>query len=271
MRLALVDNGSLEPAAHEALRSAAAAIGALAGVDVEAVSWRHSDRIAPSRLGGAPASTLGPWVRGHLAAGESQFVIVPYFISAGGAIGSRLRADMEALCASAGRFEWSLSEGLDEEGVLEGIVSDLVRERAAGLDRPAVIVVDHGGPSRASARIRDRVARGARSALGSEVGPVAAASMEAPPGDGFGFCRPLFSEALRSPGFSGGDVVVAPLFLSPGRHAGPGGDLAREARAAQAPPSRLRCHFTRLVGEHPAAAGFLAGALQRALAAATAP
>jgi sirohydrochlorin ferrochelatase len=271
MKVALVDNGSVEPAAHEALRSAAAAVGAIAGVQVDAVSWRHSDKIAPGRLAGAPASTLGPWVRAHLAAGETQFLVVPYFISPAGEIGSRLRADLDSLRASAGPFQCAFTDGLDEGGVLEGIVSDLVREAAAGLRRPAAVVVDHGGPSRASARIRDRVADGVRRALDAEVGPVAAASMESPEGDGFGFSRPLLADALRAPGFSGGDVVVAPLFLSPGRHAGPGGDLARAARQAQASSERLRCHFTRLVGEHPAAAEFLAGALQRALGAAAIP
>jgi sirohydrochlorin ferrochelatase len=271
MKVALVDNGSLDPAGHEALRAAAAAVGAIAGIEVEAVSWRHSNRIARGGLAGGPASVLEPWVRGRVAEGETQFVIVPYFISPRGAIGSSLRADLDALRASAGPFQYSFTDGLDEGSVLEGIVADLVREAAAPLHRPAVIVVDHGGPSRASAQIRDRVAGGVRSALGAEIGPVLAASMESPGGDGCPFNRPLLAEALRAPGFNEGDVVIAPLFLSPGRHAGPGGDLARLAGAAQAFSPRLRCRFARLVGAHTAAAEFLAQALQRALCAATAP
>jgi sirohydrochlorin ferrochelatase len=271
MRIALVDNGSLEPAAHEALRAAAAATGAIAGVEVEAVSWRHSNRIAQGGLAGAPARILDTWVRGHAAAGETQFVIVPYFISPGGAIGSSLRADLDALQASVGPFQCAITDGLDGGCVLDEIVSDLVREAAAALQRPSVIVVDHGGPSRAPARIRDRVAGAVRSALGAEIGPVLAASMESPEGEGYSFNRPLLAEALRDPGFNAGDVVIAPLFLSPGRHAGPGGDLARIAREAQAHSPRLRCRFARLVGAHPAAAEFLARALQRALCVETGP
>jgi sirohydrochlorin ferrochelatase len=89
--------------------------------------------------------------------------------------------------------------------------------------------------------------------------------MESPAGAEFAFNRPLLPEALAAPGFSSGDVIVAPLFLSPGRHAGPGGDLARIAREAQARSPSLRCHFTGLVGTHPIAAEFLSGALREAL------
>lgn len=266
MRVALVDNGSLEPVAHEGLRAAAAAIGAAAGVRVEAVSWRHSDRIAPGRLRGGAAHTLEPWVRARLGEGETRFVFVPYFISPQGAVGSSLRAALDTLRASAAPFEYSFTAGLADGSVLEQIVASRVREAAARLRRPPVVVVDHGGPSPASAEVRDRVAVCVRSLLGDEVGPLVAASMESPQGDAFAFNRPLLAEALLAPGFAGRDVVVAPLFLSPGRHAGPDGDLAAIARRAQAASPGLRCHFAGLVGTHPATAAFLAEALRTELA-----
>jgi sirohydrochlorin ferrochelatase len=75
--------------------------------------------------------------------------------------------------------------------------------------------------------------------------------MESPDGPDFAFNRPLFSEILSSPVLQGGNTVVAPLFLAPGRHAGPDGDLARIARAAEARREGLRCHFAGLVGTHP--------------------
>jgi hypothetical protein len=112
-----------------------------------------------------------------------------------------------------------------------------VREAAAaaGLSGPPVIVVDHGGPLRASAEVRDqRRRRGARLLLRAEVSRLAAASMESPDGPDFDFNRPLLADALLSPGFNSGDVVVAPSSSSPGRHAGPGGDLSRIAREAEA-------------------------------------
>jgi sirohydrochlorin ferrochelatase len=259
MKIALIDNGSLEPAAHENLRRAAAAIGKSAGVAVEAVSWRHSSRIAPSELGGRPAWTLAPWIRSHASQGETEFVLVPFFISPQGAIGSLLRRDLDALRSSVGNFEFSLTGGLADGPVLAEIIASRVREAAATLRRPSVVVVDHGGPSPESAKVRNRVADQVRAILGAEVGPLCAASMESPDGPDFGFNRPLLAEALAAHG--PGEVVIAPLFLSPGRHAGPGGDLARIAAEAQERTPPLRCHFAQLVGTHPAAAEFLAGAL----------
>ncbi len=269
MKIALIDNGSLEPEAHEGLRSAAAAIGERAGVAVEAVSWRHSGGIPPGTLQGGPAWTLAPWIRSRVAGGEREFLIVPFFISPQGAVGSALRRDLESLRAETGGIDFSISGGLAPP-VLSGIVADRVLEvsRAKGLRSPRVVVVDHGGPSMASGEVRDRVVREAREALGPDAGPMAAASMESPKGPGFEFSRPLLAEALSAPGVHSGDVVVAPLFLLPGRHAGPGGDLERICRDAEARSPGLHCHLTGLVGSHPVAAETLASALAEALRAA---
>jgi sirohydrochlorin ferrochelatase len=265
MKIALIDNGSLEPAAHEGLRAAAAAIGALVHADVEAVSWRHSSRIRAEALRGGPATTLAPWVRAHVAAGEREFLFVPFFISPQGAIGSALRADLEALRAEPGPFEYAFAEGLGDGTALAAIVADRVREtaQALGLRRPAVVVVDHGGPSRNSSDVRNRVADAVRAALGGSASAVTAASMESPEGAEFTFNRPLLADALAAAGQA--DVVIAPLFLLPGRHAGPGGDLEEIARAAGARAGGPRCHFTALVGSHPAAIEYLASSLARAL------
>lgn len=267
MKIALIDNGSLEAAAHAGLRAAAAAIGGQAEVSVAAVSWKHSDRIPSYALEGGPAQTLAPWVRDQVAAGEREFLFVPFFISPQGAIGSLLRRDLAALQDEVGGFEFSFTDGLAADAALAPIIADRVRgaSEAAGIRRPAVIVVDHGGPQQASAAVRDGVAAAARSLLGGEVSRLAAASMESPDGPGFEFNRPLLAEALLSPGFNFGDVVIAPLFLSPGRHAGPGGDLARIAREAEARSAGLRCHFAGLVGTHPLATRHLASSLTKSL------
>jgi sirohydrochlorin ferrochelatase len=138
---------------------------------------------------------------------------------------------------------------------------------AQGISRPAVIVADHGGPSSASAEIRDRVANEVRAELGSTARILGAASMESPVGPEYGFNKPLLEEALALPGFDSGDVVIAPLFLLPGRHAGKGGDLETIARVAEARAPGLRCHFADLVGSHPLAIDTLADALSRAIGA----
>ena len=261
MIVALIDNGSLEPAAHLNLRTVAAALARRAGVAVEPVSWKHSDRIPTTALDGTSACTLAPWVSAKVEAGERDFLLVPFFISAQGAIGSALRTDLEKLSSSLGGFSFAFTEGLAARGALAGIVAARIRETISSkkLFRLPVIVVDHGGPSSTSAALRDGIVAEVRSLLGADIGPLVAASMEGSHG-------PLLGDTLASPTFDHGDVVIAPLFLSPGRHAGPEGDLAHIARAASA-----RVHFTELVGTHPVAVDALAAALRDALTSISTP
>jgi sirohydrochlorin ferrochelatase len=263
MRIALVDNGSLEPAAHESLRTAAARLSGRTGAAVEPVSWRHSDRIPAQALGGQPAWTLAPWIRACLAEGEREFAIVPYFVSPRGAIATLLRRDLESLRSGGPAFTCPITDGL-EAADLSAIAADRVREVLGrlGRARAPVMVVDHGGPSAESLALRNQVAGEVAQALA--FGPVIAASMEVRTGRvAHG---PLFSEALASPGLPAGDVIIAPLFLAPGRHAGPQGDLAGMARDAERRRLGLRCHFADLIGSHPLAEEALAAALANALA-----
>ena len=256
MRIALLDNGSLEPAAHRSLRAAAAALTARTGLVVEAVSWKHSDRIAAGRArrrAGLDPRCPGCAPGSARASGSSSSC--PSSSARRGRSARRCGRTSRPLRAESGGFAFAFTEGLaPAEETLAEIVAARVRETAAagGLSRPAVIVVDHGGPARASAALRDAVAAAVRARLGDEAAGVAAASMESPPGPDYAFNEPLLAQQLGAPGFQG-DIVIAPLFLGPGRHAGAGGDLAEIARAAEAQTPGLRCHFTDLVGSHPLA------------------
>lgn len=278
MKLALIDNGSLEPAAHANLRALAAELTERTGLPVHAVSWKHSDRIRPPALAtseadviragssvrpGGRAWTLAPWVTDQFTRGEREFVFVPFFISPQGAIGSALRRDLETLRKKLGPFDVTFSGRLTAENALVEILAARIREviNARQLVAPPVIVVDHGGPSPASAILRNAVAAAVRRQLGSEIGPLAPASLQ---GVEHAHNHPLFAEQLVAPGFDRGDVVVAPLFLAPGRHAGPTGDLAQIAGAVAEPraPAVRRCHFAELIGTHPLVVQTLATALR---------
>lgn len=265
MIVALIDNGSLEPAAHRNLRAAAAALSTRTEVCVHPVSWKHSSRIPAAQLDGEPAATLVPWMEAQLARGERQFVFVPFFISAQGAIGSALRDDLEKIRAAGPAFDFIFTDGLAARGAIPAIVAARVREciAARALSAPPVIVVDHGGPSPRSAALRDQLAAQVRCLLAQEIGPLAAASME---GADHPHNHPLLATQLGLAPFDRGDVVIAPLFLSAGRHAGPDGDLAQIARSAERDSAAgLRCHFTSLVGDHPQAITSLANALRATL------
>ncbi|MSU65127.1 MAG: hypothetical protein EXS38_03260 [Opitutus sp.] len=270
MIVALVDNGSIEPAAHRNLRIVAGALAGQTGLPVHPVSWKHSDRIPASALDGTAGFTLEPWLRSQIAAGECDFLFVPFFISPQGAIGSALRRDLEQFQNTDARFKFAFCDGLATRRAIAGIVAARIRETisAGGLKAPPVVVVDHGGPSPASANLRNELADEIRTALGPEIGWLVGASMA---GAEHPHNQPLLSTQLAAPGFSSGEVVIAPLFLSPGRHAGPDGDLVQIAQAAiQAdgrPNPPLRCHFAGLIGTHPKAIEVLAIALRETLAA----
>jgi hypothetical protein len=257
MIVALIDNGSLEPAAHRHLRGLAGALSARTGTRVHAVSWKHSDRIAPEALDGLRAWTLVSFVRQMVALGQREFLFVPFFISPQGAIGSALRHDLERLQREVGEFGFDFTAGLADRGVLPAIVADRIRATIAQrtLTPPPVLLVDHGGPSRASATLRDRIADEVRRELRVEIESLVAVSME-------GEHPPLLADEVRRAEFAGRDVVVARLFLSPGRHAGEHGDVARMCRESPA-----RCHLTELVGSHPATVDALAAALRDSRAA----
>ena len=135
MIVALIDNGSLEPAAHLNLRAVATALSTRTGISVHAVSWKHSDRIpvevlateSASNETPTPAWTLAPFVRAMTALGQREFLFVPFFISAQGAIGSALRHDLEKLQAERPQqpFEFSFTPGLAASGA----------KRLSGTDR----------------------------------------------------------------------------------------------------------------------------------------
>lgn len=251
MIIALVDNGSVAPAAQRNLRTVAGRLSARLGLTVHAVSLKHSDRIPPQAIDGAPAWTLAPFVRARHAQGHREFLFLPFFISPQGAIGSTLRRELERLQEETGGFEFGLAEGWATPDAVADIAAARIRDTLADrtLRAPAVVVVDHGGPSPAAAARRDEAAARIRTLLGPEIGPLAAASME-------GRHPPLLADQLRQPGFSGQEVVVCQLFLSPGRHAGPEGDVAEICRTSPA-----RCHLTELIGTHPGVIDALAADL----------
>jgi sirohydrochlorin ferrochelatase len=253
----LADNGSLEPAAILGLRTVAARLGESLGQKVAPVSLRHSNAVPVDQLGGQPAELLTDALAARLQAGESEFLVVPLFFGPSGALTDFLPARVAALKAKFPQLRvrvapWLVDVGAASDERMAAILEDNVRAKIAeSSGRPAVIVVDHGSPVRAVTAVREHLARQLRSRLGPAVRSVLAASMERRPEPEYDFNEPLLEHAFDRPGFDAGPVIVAMLFLSPGRHAGPGGDIARICAAAQQRHPELRIVMTDLVGRHP--------------------
>ncbi len=258
MEYLLIDNGSLRAASYLNLRAVAAALGRRVGARVHPVSLLHSRKIDPAELGGERAWTFEPFVRARIAAGVRSFGILPFFFGPTGAIARYLPERLEALRARHGSFAVACAPFLfDGDAGIDRAVAEIAAEnvrrciRVNGLRRPPVVLVDHGSPLASVAYVRDFIAGQLSVLLGPEAARVGAASMERREGAEYAFNEPLLERRLRSEGYDSGDVVVAMLFLSPGRHAGPDGDVAAICAAAEENRPGLRCHMTDLVGTRP--------------------
>lgn len=254
----LVDNGSLEPAAILRHRALADALGARLGRPVAPVSVLHSDRVAADQIGGRAAEVLESALRRRLAAGDKDFVVLPLFVGPSRALTEFIPLTADTLRREFPTLRLRVAAPLhapDDDRlarILEAqTLAALAAARVAARE-VRVAVVDHGSPARAVGVARDQITAQLAARLTRRVAAVAACSMERRPGPEYDFNEPLLANLLTSPSWNVGDVAVAQLFLLPGRHAGPGGDIAGICLTAeQASGGRLRTIRTGLLAEHP--------------------
>ncbi|HLP09812.1 MAG TPA: CbiX/SirB N-terminal domain-containing protein, partial [Opitutaceae bacterium] len=128
--IALLDNGSLRPAATLALRAVAAALAERTGRTIAPVSLLHSGKIPAAELGGVPAETLSSWLRRCAEAGVRELVVVPYFLGPSRALTEYLPERVAKL-----REPWpelrvrvapALGEGADAADRLAGVLEKRV-------------------------------------------------------------------------------------------------------------------------------------------------
>jgi sirohydrochlorin ferrochelatase len=297
----LIDNGSLRAPSVVSLRRLAEGVEQRLGgrVPVVPASARMSDRIPAAELGGRPAEILETAVRRLVVnEGVGHVLVLPAFLGPSETLSDFVPEVFAKLAREGVRATFAVGRpvvDLDASGGGGGggddrvarAVVDAVRSTIKGAgfaSPPAVAICDHGSPTRAVGAVRDHVAAQVRALLlqqpsagaagegdvassSLEVRAVAACSMERRPGPEYDFTEPLLERLLRQrEGFTSGDVVVALLFISPGKHAGDGGDVAtilKDAEAeAEAKGARLKCVMTPLLGAHPSFVDVLADRLR---------
>jgi len=191
-------------------------------------------------------------------AGVNDFQLLPLFFGPSAALTEyvpqrleQMRREFPALRVRLGR--WLVDPRNPRDTRLASILADNVRAviRSRHLTRPSAVLVDHGSLQRDVVEVRDFLGRQAGRLLGKEIGRLAVASMERRSGPEYDFCEPLLAAVLRSAEFAQGHVVVARQFLSPGRHAGPAGDIADICAAAEQAEPGLKTHRTELMGGDP--------------------
>ena len=247
----LVDNGSLEPAATLALRKLAANLCARLGQKVEPVSLLHSSAIDPVLLGKVPAKILFPAIEQRIAAGKSEFTIVPLFFGPSHALTEYIPENVARLREKFPKLKVALAPPLFAAGDdrLAQILEEYVIAQL-GTEPARVALVDHGSPAPEVTAVRNALAKQLAEKLGTRVTAVAPCSMERRPEPEYDFNQPLLADLLATPPWTAGRVIIAMQFLAPGRHAGPEGDVAKTCQAAEAAHPGLKTLPTKLVGAH---------------------
>ncbi len=270
----LVDNGSHRAESTLSLRRIAWELRGVLGRTVHPVSLLHSTRVDPTELGGTPAQIFEPFLKAKRAEGVDTFLIVPFFFGHSAAIYEylpqrvvELRENWPELEVRVGPSMVALEDPSDT--AVARILAALVRKKAREeeLQRPAVTLVDHGTPRLAVNRVRNHLAAQLRVELGDDASLVVASSMERREGLDYDFNEPLLENLLGSEGFAG-EVVLSMLFISPGRHAGPGGDIAQICTAVEDRHPGLTTHMSDLFATHPGVVEILAERFRQGLASA---
>jgi hypothetical protein len=202
--------------------------------------------------------------------GTTEFRILPLFFGPSRALTDYVPKLVRRLAADLPGLQVAVAPPVIDDATddrVARLLAERVRSTAGRLRtrRPAVVLVDHGSPVAAVAAVRDRVARQLAVHLGGDASAVVAASMERRPEDDYAFNEPLLERALLEPpcGNGAGDVIVALLFFSPGRHAGPGGDIERICRRGEEAAPGMRVHLAPVIGTHPLLVDILAERFER--------
>ena len=244
-RIFLVDNGSYEPAATLALRALAKEVGFLTKQEVHPVSTMHSTKIDPALLGGVPAVIFEGAVQQAKADGIDEIVVLPLFIGPSRAITEYLPKVFAD--AQPGAMKLTIRQPLfgDDGFELTGMLADNLRETGWTKGSGTVLLCDHGSPIPEVTACRNALAASLRKELGLKPEELIACSMERREGAEYDFNEPLLEHALQQ---AKGDAVILMLFLLPGRHAGPDGDVATIAK--EHAPAGLRWKLSPLLGTH---------------------
>jgi len=254
----LADNGSKSPEATLRLRAIATSLGEACGQPIEPVSLRYADQIPAEDLDGYPAQVLVEFLTAHLAAGRREFILVPLLFGKSRALTNFVPEQVALLEARFGPFELRQAEVLsplpEGEPLLADILADQVARcsRELGAEPTCVIVVDHGSPLPAVTAVRAAATMALRERIDRDV-QLTQAVMERREGAEYDFNGQLLGDLLDA--YAARDeatvIVLAMMFISPGRHAGPGGDIEQICRAARERNPGLKLGVSGLVGEHP--------------------
>jgi sirohydrochlorin ferrochelatase len=239
------------------------------GASVAPVSLRHADKIEPAKLAGVPADTLAPFLCRQMSSGVREFVLLPLFFGRGSALTEFIPETIASVRRTLGELQVDLASELYPmpagEPRLIDILSDHIRQLSASQAHAVIrriVLVDHGSPIPQVTAVRNHIAAQLRDRFAGTC-EIREAVMERREGSDYDFNGTLLEDELMRMAMTKSvqTVGLAMLFLAPGRHAGPGGDIANICAKVCAGHPGFEVRAAPLIGDHPSLIDLLAARL----------
>ena len=247
----LVDNGSLKPEATINLRIIGNLLQKEASCEVRPMGLMHSHKIDSSLLGGQGGESMEAFFHSDEAARTSEIFVLPFFFGPSRAVTEWLPENLRRWEKLEKNRRFRILDCLYDAGddrIARALAenSSIVIEKNK-MTNPSVALVDHGTPVETVNKMREEIGSQLKSILGDNIDQFSTCCMEKREGKKYDFNDPLLQKLLDDwSRMQVTEVVVAQLFLSPGRHAGKGGDLEQICKDYAGCLKR-----TELLGTHP--------------------
>jgi hypothetical protein len=250
----LVDNGSLRAESVLYMRDIARDLSNVSGKMVEPAGIMHSHKVDPLKLNGIPGLSMDAFFQSKEANEVECMNFIPMFLGPSLAITDwlKVKAD-EWIAAKTGR-EYKIADCLFQDGderIANALYDQIIKYLSEhNQTNPYIILVDHGTPLREVNYVREEIGTQLAKKLQGTISGFSTASMERRDGHEYAFNDPLLEKLLMEIHSHGQkNVVLAQLFLAPGRHAGPEGDIEKICLPFE--NDGLKIHKIPTLGNHP--------------------
>jgi sirohydrochlorin ferrochelatase len=244
-RIFLVDNGSLEAATTLGLRKLSKEVSQIIVHDVHPVSVLHSQKVPAEHLDNKPALIFSDAVQQAAKDGVNKIIILPLFMGPSLAITEFIPAQFQLHAPKD--MQLIVADTLyGADGELCDILIANLKATSWQKDKSTVLLCDHGTPIIEVNQVRNLLGEQIRKKLVLNSEQLIACSMERREGDQYAFNEPLLESALSKVSTH---AVILMQFLLPGRHAGPGGDVAEICEKNC--PQGITWELSPLIGTHP--------------------
>ena len=222
-----MDNGSLRPDSILSLRKVAKNLSTLVQVEVFPIGLMHSHKVDPGLIGGEPALSVESLTSSEFSEESTELIFIPFFFGPSLGIREWLPKKLNSWIGEHPTVSFRILGELFRSGDdrIARALADHSRKtiRESKMHHPSLALVDHGTPLREVNQVREQVGDELEKLMSSEISDFSTCSMERREGKEYDFNDPLLESILEKWSENKDkdiQILVAPLFLSPGRHAG---------------------------------------------------